>query len=1025
MKNYIFISTFLLLFFGKVYSDTIDKNLLPELFSPSNAGTDFVLGFVPVYYNSIDNFNIVNFYFSSSSDVKVRFRVPKAYIDTVVYVKANRVSEFSMQAKYAIPDPKILKDTTKPETVYEGRAIIISSDYPIIVYAMVRLRDYTEGFLALPQSAWSLDYNISTYSDYTNNTNAFAPATAVVVSGYDNTRVTFKLGGNVDSRVMLANGDSLIAGQSVQRTLSKGDAWVIYGYRSGNDLSGSFIRGNRPIAVFTGNYCAQVPSNLVPCKYLIEQELPIQSYSKRYFVTPIKGRTKGSMVKVTSQSVESQIMLNGVLKGTISSITGIENEGYLSFRVNNNNDPAVISSNNRINVSQYNTGNEAFEDKGLPFKMQVLSNDHFAKVLKFNTPSTKQSEYYLNNYLNIVLKLDANGEIPDNIELTEFVDGVPNAKLLRDIAKSLPVPFPEKESDGTQYYCLTIDLPQSGNYVLRSAEPIGAVMYGKNVNDTYGLIAGIKLVNNDRINDKQAPLITTTEYQNGNFTGSIIDQPSQTNIRSNLALVHLIIDSSYNFEFLPDTFIPGTNASITFDLRPFNVSFPAQAYLRAVDFAGNDTIVKYYYSNIAILPKIKIKNFKDSILCQLTDYVVDFDVTDAQFQTNNVFRVKLGKVSNDLPGLPITLSSAQSTSIRSLTFSLPSYLPSGDDYFMYIEGTVPSVKSDTILNLKVNEMPDLSISGYSKVFSDNIYQYKTQNTSLLINWNAVNGTIVGLSDATTVSVKWNSAETGKLTLNYSSENNCTIERKLDVVIAPDNGNSIEGPDVACRNEEIFYNSGINNGTFNWSVVGGEIVGNKEQHLIRVKWLNSGEGIINLIHTDVNGFIKEMSITVNILELPIKPVITAIDSILSSSASAGNQWFYNAEIIAGARARTYNAGSKEGIYTVQVTESGCKSDFSEAYNYNGTSVLESNDKGHISLYPNPASDIINIVINKNIQQRIKISLCNILMSELDVISDEFPLESVISYSTTNLSNGVYFVKLEYAGLTEYYKFLVAN
>lgn len=1022
MKKLVYVFIVIIIFSIRLNSETIDKNLLPELFSPTNAGKEFSIGFIPVYFNAFDNYNKVILYFSSSLNANVRVRIPKAFIDTTIIIKPNEVGELALAAKYAISEPKQTYLPTLNERLYDGRGIIVTADTPIILYALARFRDYSEGFLGIPNNALSTDYNINTFPDYSNNTNNYAPSTVVIAAAFDNTNISFKLGGNDKTKIKLPKGDSLISGETYLRTLNKGDLWVLYGANSGNDLSGSFIKGNKPIAVFSGNYCAQVPVNLQPCEYLIEQELPIQSYANRYFITPIKGRKQGSIVKVTSQSPISIVKLNDVLKDTIFSITGIERFGYLSFRVNTNNAPAVISSDKRINVTQYNTGNQSVDDKGIPFKLQALSDEHFSNTIKFNLPATRQSEYFLANYLNIILKLDANGNIPEDITLTEFNNGVPTVKFLKDIAKDEPIAFPVTEEDGTRYYNLTLELPNVGSYVLRSQAPIGAVMYGSTLTDSYAMPAGIKLINNFRNSDKTAPIFDITEYQFGNFTGTITDMPPQSSLRSNLALIHLIKDSSFNFDFSYDEITPGVNQVSTFDLRPTNISYPAQAYMRAVDYAGNDTIIKFTYSNKPIFPKITIDGFEDSSLCPQKVYNIKYDVSESQFQSDNKFRVKLGKINPDRPGFPITIGEVSGMNQRNVPFTIPFNLTSDEDYYIYIEGTIPTVSSDTVFTLKVQSMPDLSINGYSQVFSSNPYTYSTSVNDVKYKWSVENGVIVGDDNSNSVTVEWNNFSKGLLSLEYSSDNNCIINKELNVNIKQDNGNTIEGPDFSCLNDEVFYNSRVNNGIFEWVIQGGEIIGNKEGYLIRVKWNKTGSASIKLKHTDTDGFVKELLHNVEILDIPSKPAISAVDSILTSSSNAGNQWFFEGQMIVGARARTYNAGTNEGLYTVQVTESGCKSDYSDSYNYRITTV-RMKDQLAVTLYPNPAIDELNIYLEDSSISTYQFSICNYMMQEIDTFTNNNEYKNLIKYSTSKLSTGTYYVKLTKNADVQYYKFIV--
>jgi len=208
-------------------SEPFNRELLPELYSPSNAGTEYVISFLPIYYDIYESYNKVLVYFSASVNTNVRFRIPIYKIDTVINIQANTVGEYSITPKYIIPYNKIPFTYTGKDRLIEGKSLIITSDSPIICYAAVRFHTYSEGYLALPVSSLSSEYNISTYNDYSKTENNFAPSTAVITGVYDNSKVTFLLGGNSTTKVKLENGDSLISNYSVTRFLNRGDVWVL------------------------------------------------------------------------------------------------------------------------------------------------------------------------------------------------------------------------------------------------------------------------------------------------------------------------------------------------------------------------------------------------------------------------------------------------------------------------------------------------------------------------------------------------------------------------------------------------------------------------------------------------------------------------------------------------------------------------------------------------------------------------------------------------------------------------------
>ena len=82
----------------------------------------------------------------------------------------------------------------------------------------------------------------------------------------------------------------------------------------------------------------------------------------------------------------------------------------------------------------------------------------------------------------------------------------------------------------------------------------------------------------------------------GNITdGKVTDMPNDIKIRSNLAIIQMIPDSSYNYDFQFPSFIAGIDFKDTWTLTVIDPTQAAQAWLRFADRVGNDTMVLIQY----------------------------------------------------------------------------------------------------------------------------------------------------------------------------------------------------------------------------------------------------------------------------------------------------------------------------------------------------------------------------------------------------------------------------------------------
>ena len=116
-------------------------------------------------------------------------------------------------------------------------------------------------------------------------------------------------------------------------------------------------------------------------------------------------------------------------------------------------------------------------------------------------------------------------------------------------------------------------------------------------------------------------------------------------------------------------------------------------------------------------------------------------------------------------------------------------------------------------------------------------------------------------------------------------------------------------------------------------------------------------IYTLTVTDGNGCSATDAVTVTVTTIPT-PVVTITGNVLSSNAVAGNQWYKDGQLIAGATARQYTATSN-GNYSVRVTQGNCTSAFSNSINYTTTAINSPDLDQHIFTGPNPSTGILFI------------------------------------------------------------------
>jgi hypothetical protein len=628
--------------------DTINfKDKLPKLLGASNTGTLFFMTFHPARQEG--GANCIYLFISSEIQTNVRvYTRDSAGVEHIYTGKTipNTTITFTLPASEAQPYTRTdgigLRETLLPTQIWQNRAVRVESDAPIIVYGLTRFQATSDGYLALPTSVLGTTYIVSSYRETsTIDKYSLTPYTSIV-GAFDNTQVSFFVGGNLNTTIRTKDGAIYKPGNKIDAILNKGDVWLIASDEVYSDLGGSLIIANKPVAVISGNHCAYVPSQTAACDFLIEQEMPMNTWGKKYLVTPIAGRKNSSIIRIFAKESMTNIQIDGKDFARIDSFWGKEGEGWLEIRANKSgNLPTVISSSKSINVIQYNPGQQDDSITSDPFQLALTPVEQFQNELAFTTPGGKQATEFDKNYINIVYKGPTSGIIPDDLEIGEN-DGTGNIKWqkVKDYDTISAIPFNDKSLNGTgeQYFNKTIALPHSGHWRIRSTNSkIAGYVYGFSEWDSYGYPASLLVRDLDKADNIKPQLFyeLNCEGNSNDLKSYIQDYPIDDTNCSGIASIYFDSLQSRNYTFSMDDFIPGTTKKIHFQLSIINPDEDAKAVIYISDRAGNDTTIiiefkairlsispsNFYFGNLKVGDTISqtfiIKNESDTQIASL------------------------------------------------------------------------------------------------------------------------------------------------------------------------------------------------------------------------------------------------------------------------------------------------------------------------------------------------------------------------------------------------------------------------
>ncbi|WP_162418534.1 T9SS type A sorting domain-containing protein [Cyclobacterium roseum] len=342
----------------------------------------------------------------------------------------------------------------------DNRGIHIIAEDEITVYGLNQRRASTDAFLALPTDILGNEYIIASYTTWGSG-NTLSSVIGVVAT-MDNTVVTITPASNTNNRQ---------AGVPYQLTLQMGETYQLAAGIVGSDLTGSIVSSNKPVAVFSGHTCSNVPQNTTYCDHLIEQIPPANSLGESFVTVPLASRRAGDIFRIIATKDGTNVTVNGTngysenfsLNGGEFKELDIPSDVY-----------SRIVSDQAILVAQYSKGQTSDNVISDPFMMLIPPFEQFQNSYTVSTPATGFNKHFI----NLAVPISQKGQI--------VLDGsLLPASIFTDIPGSTFAGAQVEVSEGTHNL--------SGNLAF------GSFMYGFGSYDSYGYPGGQALARVEQV----------------------------------------------------------------------------------------------------------------------------------------------------------------------------------------------------------------------------------------------------------------------------------------------------------------------------------------------------------------------------------------------------------------------------------------------------------------------------------------------------------------------------------------------
>lgn len=402
-------------------------------FGQSTEGREFWLGFMENYEDTV-SLRELSVFISAAKATKGKIYIP--YLNSEAEFTVAKDSVY----KLILPYEKMMHKGSGKVT---NKSVHIVSEGDINVFALNYKKQTADAALIYPVQALGNEYMSVTYLSHSDQ-----PSEILVIATEDATRVEFD---NMAQTVNFNNDDTVVE-------LNKGETYQL---QFTSDHTGTVIKSNKPVAVFSGSECTYVPSSYGACDHLFEQLPPISSLGREYGIVPLKTR-KADTYKFVAVYDGTKLYSNGNL------FTTLDRQQYFETMLF---EPEIITASMPVLAAQFSNGQNYDSTNSDPFMIILSPLEQRRNNITFNAFTSSIIDRY---YMNLILNAkDIN-------------------KVWFDTAATNPSVFRVFPGD-PKYVWAQIDISQGDHTLKSGGDGFIASVYGYGNFESYGYSAGARV----------------------------------------------------------------------------------------------------------------------------------------------------------------------------------------------------------------------------------------------------------------------------------------------------------------------------------------------------------------------------------------------------------------------------------------------------------------------------------------------------------------------------------------------------
>jgi hypothetical protein len=458
-------------------------NSANDITANDSLGTNFWIAFYDMQMNGVN----LSLYISSPAGASGIVAIPGLGFTNTFTVAAGAVTNISLPPEAMMGDYDAV----------ENYGIHITASQPVSVYGVDYSEWVTTSFTGYPTPMLGTDYCIMSRAPLDVTGESFVPNPSsqfAIVATETNTMVTIwpsptaNLWYHTNAYCVMMN-----EGQTYQipsRDITN-DVNTIYDVLATNDVTGTWITSDKPIAVFAGATSASVPdANTGANNPLMQEQMPVEGWGTNILALSFAGRLNGDIYRVLAAYSNTVITITGTVVTIVNETT------QPSYTVTTKNEqlvitnqageaydiivdgPVVFSANRPIQVAQFANGvqydhfyGNNFDCEGDPCEILLPPTGHYLETnTVFALSYDGVTGDFDESYMNII--------VPQSAMTSTLVDG-------SAVEAASFVPIGGSGFYGAQLYVTP------GTHTVSSSQPVGVEVYGWGSMDAYGYFGGV------------------------------------------------------------------------------------------------------------------------------------------------------------------------------------------------------------------------------------------------------------------------------------------------------------------------------------------------------------------------------------------------------------------------------------------------------------------------------------------------------------------------------------------------------